>query len=47
MTKPYYMRPKPTAVPSNMNAWVDLQNFCIHRVSHGRETIPFPMPPRY
>lgn len=37
MTKPYYMRPKPTAVPSNMNAWVDLQSFCVHRVSHTAE----------
>lgn len=37
MTKPYYMRPKPTTVPSNMNAWVDLQSFCVHRVSRTAE----------
>lgn len=37
MSKPFYMRPKPTTVPTSMNAWVDLQNFCIHRVSHTAE----------
>ena len=37
MTKPYYMRTKPTTVPTNMNAWVDLQSFCVYRVSHTAE----------